>query len=134
MKNKFLIGVLLTSSLLTANDSLAEHQKIVHQKMLQMNEAMITIQSGFLTKNIQKINDGGLKLIDVIKNVKAAPQTDVYQASNDIHLTQTKSKSIVKNVEKMMKSFEKGDKYKALNHYTSVTKQCMSCHAKIRKW
>ena len=102
--------------------------------MAQMNKAMITIQSGFLTKNLQKIKDGGITLIDVIKNVKPAPEGDIYKESNNLHLTQSKSKSIVNNVEKMIKSFDKGDKYKALEYYTSVTKQCMSCHAKIRKW
>lgn len=133
MTNKILIGLLVVSSVLSAGDKL-EQQKIVQEEMVQMNKAMMTIQSGFLTKNAQKIKDGGLTLINVIKNVKAPVRTGVYEESKDLHLTQTKSKSIINNTQKMIDSFEKGNKYKALDHYTLVTKQCVSCHAKIRKW
>ena len=108
--------------------------------MQDMAKNMLRIQNGFFYNNFDMIKLGGVKVADAI--VKVEPplsekeEKDVMTRfmNNKVKMTNKIKNSIKRKLEHMIERFAKGDKVQALQYYMGITKECMKCHAKLRKW
>lgn len=108
--------------------------------MQNMATYMTKIQNGFFYNNFDMIKLGGAKVADIIENVQPPlsekEEKDVMtRFMNDkVKMTMKIKNSIRRKLERMIEEFSKGDKIQALQNFTGVTKECMKCHTKLRKW
>jgi len=105
-----------------------------------MAKYMLKIQNGFFYNNFDMIKLGGVKVADVIDRVEPPlsekEEKDVMTRfmNNKVKMTNKIKHSIKRKVERMIERFSKGDKVQALQNYMGITKECMKCHTKLRKW
>ena len=132
MVKKFLIIMALGVSLFAGDKT--DDKTARQEAMRGMEAAMAVIQKGFLTKNGALIKEGATTLSTLVTHVSPPKNDESLKESYDTSLTQEKADGIYADARRLMDSFEAGDTYKALEHHTSITKKCISCHAKIRKW
>jgi hypothetical protein len=105
-----------------------------------MAKAMQNIQNGFFYNNFDMIKLGGIEVADTIMKVEPPlserEEKDVMTRfmNNKVKMTQKIQKKIKRRMQKMIERFAKGDKIQALQNFMNVTKDCMSCHKKLRKW
>lgn len=108
--------------------------------MQNMAKYMTKIQNGFFYNNFDMIKLGGAKVADIIENVQPPlsekEEKDVMTRfmNNKVKMTMKTKNSIRRKLERMIEEFSKGDKIQALQNFTGVTKECMKCHTKLRKW
>lgn len=108
--------------------------------MQDMAKYMLKIQNGFFYNNFDMIKLGGVKVADII--VKVEPplsekeEKDVMTRfmNNKVKMTNKTKNSIKRKIERMIERFSKGDKVQALQNYMGITKECMKCHTRLRKW
>ena len=108
--------------------------------MQDMAKYMQKIQKGFFYNNFDMIKLGGAKVADIIERVEPPlsekEEKDVMTRflNNKVKMTHKIKNSIKRKLERMIERFSKGDKIEALQNYMGVTKECMKCHRKLRKW
>jgi len=105
-----------------------------------MAKAMQNIQNGFFYNNFDMIKLGGLEVAETIMKVEPPlsekEEKDVMTRfmNNKVKMTQKIQKKIKRRMQKMIDRFAHGDKIQALQNFMNVTKDCMACHKKLRKW
>ena len=135
MKKTFLISVVAIS--LFAK-SYTQEDRI--KDMQDMAKYMGKIQQGFFYNNFDMIKLGGAKVADIIEKVRPPlsekEEKDVMTRfmNNKVKMTMKIKNSIRRKLERMIEEFSRGDKIQALQNFTGVTKECMKCHTKLRKW
>ena len=108
--------------------------------MQEMAKYMLKIQNGFFYNNFDMIKLGGVKVADIIDRVEPPlsekEEKDVMTRfmNNKVKMTNKIRHSIKRKVERMIEGFSRGDKVQALQNYMGITKECMKCHTKLRKW
>ena len=108
--------------------------------MQDMAKYMLKIQNGFFYNNFDMIKLGGVKVSDIIDRVepplseKEEKDVMTHFMNNKVKITNKIKNSIKRKTERMIERFSKGDKIQALQNYMGITKECMKCHAKLRKW
>ncbi len=103
--------------------------------MQQMEKAVQQMQKGFLYNNIKDIEDGATllkkhtsKIEPPVKNADEFSKNYAYQT------TKREAKKIISLANESVKEFKEHRPKQAMNSFTKVLKQCMTCHARIRKW
>lgn len=128
----FIIGLLSMAASLDAKDKRAE----LMMDMKLMQDAMEEIQSGGLYNNIDVMKSGVVNLQKAIKSLASEdvkeilPKDKVYA-----YKFAQKTASMLKLYsDDLIDSAKDGRMYDALNDYTQLLSQCMSCHIRIRQW
>ncbi len=108
--------------------------------MQEMAKYMLKIQNGFFYNNFDMIKLGGVKVADAIERVEPPlsekEEKDVMTRfmNGKVKMTNKIKNSIKRKIERMIERFSKGDKTQALQNYMGITRECMKCHTKLRKW
>ena len=132
--------LLITATLLTLLQAKEYTQEDRIKDMQDMAKYMAKIQQGFFYNNFDMIKLGGAKVADIIEKVRPPlsekEEKDVMTRfmNNKVKMTMKIKNSIRRKLERMIEEFSKGDKIQALQNFTGVTKACMKCHTKLRKW
>ena len=53
---------------------------------------------------------------------------------NTLAFAKTQAKDITNLADKIVDTFEKGDRYNAANNYLQILSKCLSCHQTVRSW
>ena len=136
MTKLFLIATLTSITLLAKPYTQEDRIK----DMQQMAKYMLKIQNGFFYNNFDMIKLGGVKVADSIERVEPPlsekEEKDVMTRfmNNKVKMTNKIKHSIKRKIEHMIERFSKGDKTQALQYYMGITRECMKCHTKLRKW
>ncbi|MBN2824248.1 MAG: cytochrome C [Campylobacterales bacterium] len=138
MRKKMVWVALALSTSLWAAGSYDSAQRI--KDMQVMAKAMQDIQNGFFYNNFDMIKEGSDRLADAVERVQPpleeAEEKDVMTryANNKVQMTNGIKKQINQKIKTMLERFEAGDAQQAIQAYTKITKECMSCHTQLRKW
>jgi hypothetical protein len=134
---KIISGLLILGCTLIASDE-AKISKERIEAMRSMESAMATIQKGFLYNDV-RIVEKGVKVLKE-KSVHLEPPLrgdDLLLNKKETYKYKfAKKQSYRMNIyaDDLQKDFYNGEKKQAMYAYTKILKQCMSCHARIRKW
>lgn len=108
--------------------------------MNEMAAAMNTIQSGFFYNNYDTVASGVEKLRDAVVRVQA-PAEEVQEKdlmakymNQKVQMTNKIVKKINKKSLTILERFKDGDSAQALQEYTKIMGQCMTCHREMRNW
>jgi len=127
-----MIGSIINAKPYTQQDRILDMQT--------MASAMQEIQNGFFYNNFDMIKEGSIKLSDTIVKIKPPleelEEKDIMTryTNNKVKLTNKIRKKIEKKTEDLLERFKAGDTIEAIQAYTKITKECMSCHTQLRKW
>ena len=129
--------VLVFSTLMFAQEYTKEHRV---KDMQIMAEAMSSIETGFLYNNRDLVEAGVIKLSDAIRRVEPPleereekdPMTRYL--SQKVQFTNKITKRIDRKAKIILERFKSGDISQAVQAYTKIIKQCLSCHTQIRHW
>jgi hypothetical protein len=133
---KVILSLTLLTTLLSANDTTISKERI--EAMRAMESAMATIQKGFLYNDL-RIVEKGIKVLKE-RSIHLEPPLSgdekLLNKKESYKYKYTKKQSTRMNIyaDDIQKDFYNGEKKQAMYAYTKILKQCMSCHARIRKW
>lgn len=128
------LGVFLAGSLNAAEK--ADPRLELMKEMRTMMDAMEQIQRGGLYSSGDEMKQGVKKLQGTLKSLESEdvkailPKDQVYAykfAQKTAHMLRLYSDDLIASV-------EAGRMDNALDDYTQLLKQCMSCHIRIRNW
>ena len=134
---KLTLSLLLLSISITAN---AYTQEDRIKDMQIMAKAMQNIQNGFFYNNFDMIKLGGVTVAETIEKIEPPlsekEEKDAMSRIMNARVTTTNKikRKVKQSMGRMIDEFANGDKVGALTNFVNVTKQCMSCHKKLRKW
>ena len=132
---KILISVAISSSLLLAEDAVPTSQKSIMQ---EMEISLAVIQKGFLYNDATLVKGGVASLQKNAKDIEPPSKADeeVFGKGNTYSYKYAKQQSAKISMlsQDILVSYEKGEKYTAMNKYKETLKQCLACHKKIRRW
>ena len=105
-----------------------------------MAKAMADIEAGFLYNNGDLVEVGVIKLSDAIRRVKPPleekeekdPMTRYM--NRKVQFTNKITKKIDKKAKLILERFNDKDISQAVQAYTKVIKECISCHTQLRHW
>jgi len=131
MKNILLSAVLLSGVLFAQ-----EHIQLDRMKNMQnMETALATIQKGFLFNNINVVKNGVKDLKVTAMHTESFIKEGVNKEGfNTLVYARKQAKDITELADKILLTFEKGDRYNAANNYLQVLSKCLSCHQTVRSW
>lgn len=138
MKKVLISFVVLLSLAVAENKTYTQADRILD--MQKMAQAMQDIQSGFFYNNLDIVKAGTEDLKKTIVKIRPIDSElntkDVYERwMNDNNaMTKRIQRDIQNRSEVILKRFENGDPQQALQEYGKITRQCMKCHVKLRKW
>lgn len=108
--------------------------------MQEIASAMNTIQSGFFYNNYNTVASGVELLRDSIARVQVPVEELEEQDLMARYMNQRiqVSDKIIKKINKksltLLQRFKSGDSTQALQEYTKIMGQCLSCHRELRNW
>ena len=124
-----LTGIVLTSSAF----GYSQEERI--KDMRAMEDGMQQMQKGFLYNNLQDIQKGAELLKKHTAKIEPPVEgADAFKRSYAYDLTKREAKKIIKLADEAVKEYKDHRARQAMNNYTKILKQCMTCHARIRKW
>ncbi len=138
MKKKIVAVALALSTSLWATGSYNTADRI--KDMQTMAKAMQDIQNGFFYNNFDMIKEGANRLADAVERtqppLEEEEEKDVMTryVNNKVQMTNGIKKQINQKIKTLLERFEAGDAKQAIQAYTKITKECMSCHTQLRKW
>ncbi len=108
--------------------------------MQSLAKAMQEIQTGFFYNNADLVNEGAIKLSDIIVRIQP-PLSEVEEKdpmtrymNNKVKLSNKIKKKIDDKARIIIERFRDGDPKEAADAYTDVLDKCMECHIQIRQW
>lgn len=134
---KKLILILIFTTLTFAQDYTKQNRI---DDMQIMAEAMANIEAGFLYNNNDLVEAGVIKLSDAIRRVEPpleeAEEKDAMTRymNQKVQFTNKITKKIDKKAKIILERFKDNDIAQAVQAYTKIIKQCISCHTQIRHW
>lgn len=128
--------ILLTAVLLGGLSFGQEHFNPDRMKNMQeMETALATIQKGFLYNNIIVVKNGVKDLKIATMHTESFIKEGVNKEGvNTLAFAKTQAKDITNLADKIVDTFEKGDRYNAANNYLQILSKCLSCHQTVRSW
>ena len=129
---KILLAVILLSGLSFGQ----AHFNLDRMKNMQaMETALATIQKGFLYNNINVVKNGVKDLKITTMHTKSFIKEGVNKEGvNTLVFAKMQAKEITELADKIIFTFEKGDRYNAANNYLQILSKCLSCHQTVRSW
>ncbi len=134
MFHKGILVVLASMTLLSVNASAYSDKERIND-MQMMEKATQQMQKGFLYNNISDIK-AGAALLKKHAAVIQPPikQGETYKNNYAYTVTKREAKEMIKYTDEAVANYEAFKPKQAMNSFTKVLKQCMTCHARIRKW
>lgn len=134
---KIIVATLLSLSTLMGSEYTKEDRI---KDMHEMAQAMDSIQSGFFFNNYDSVAAGVDKLRNAIVKVQP-PVEEVAEKdmlakymNQKVQMTDKIVKKINKRSFTLLERFKDGDSAQALQEYSKIMAQCMTCHREIRNW
>ncbi len=140
MKRSVVIIALCTIALYSQEKIEAYTQAKRIADMQKMAQAMQDIQTGFFYNNVDIVKAGAATLMATIEHVgptiEELNNKDIYEQYmlNGEKMTHKIKSKIARRAKEVYDRFTSGDAVQALQAYTSIAKQCMKCHVRLRKW
>ena len=137
MKNikKSIFALSLLTTFFSASAFGYSHQDRI-KDMRMMEQGLQQMQKGFLYNNLQDIQKGA----ELLKKHTAKIEPPVDEVANSFKrsyaydLTKREAKKIIKLAEDAVIKYQEHRTKQAMNDFTKILKQCMTCHTRIRKW
>jgi len=132
---KVLLIVAMATMLFSADSSDKNRAQLVHD-MKSMTSAMEEIQRGGLYNCSDCMKDGVKKLKEGLKSISSVdaqyflPEHQGYAYK----FVQKRAKMINMYADDLVETINQGHMDEALEDYTQILRQCMSCHLRIRSW
>ena len=131
MKKALLVSILVSSVLFG--------QEVLHpdrmKNMQDMETAMSEIQKGFLFDNVNVVKNGVKHLKVTIGHTESFIKEGVNKEGfNSLIYAKKQAADIDALADKIMLTFEQGDKYNSANNYLKVLSKCLTCHQTVRSW
>jgi len=124
-----LTGVVLTTSAF----GYSQEERI--KDMRAMEDGVQQMQKGFLYNNLQDIQKGAELLKKHTAKIEPPVEgADEFKRSYAYDLTKREANKIIKLADDAVKEYKEHRPRQAMNNFTKILKQCMTCHARIRKW
>ena len=132
MKKVLLAAVLLSGVLFAAEGLQPDRMK----NMQEMETALSEIQKGFLFNNINVVKNGVKHLKKTTLHTESFIKEGTVnkQGVNTLVYAQSQAKDITGLADRIVETFEKGDRYGAANNYLQILSKCLSCHQTVRSW
>ncbi len=101
-----------------------------------MEQALQQMQKGFLYNNLKEIREGAELLKKHTARIEPPGEdgADSFKRNYAYDITKREAKKIIKLADAAVKDYKDHRPKQAMNNYTKILKQCMTCHARIRKW
>ena len=124
----------LISSLYCTNAfAYSDEERIKDMQM--MEQGLQQMQKGFLYNNLDDIQKGAeLLKKHTVKIEPPVEGADEFKKSYAYDLTKREAKKIINFADDAVERYKNHKPKQAMNSFTKVLKQCMTCHARIRKW
>jgi len=131
---KGLLAFSLTGVILT-NNAFGYSQEERIKDMRAMEDGLQQMQKGFLYNNLQDIQKGAELLKKHTAKIEPPVEgADEFKRSYAYDLTKREAKKIIKLADEAVNEYKDHRARQAMNSFTKILKQCMTCHARIRKW
>ncbi len=126
----FLLGALVSTTAFAYSD--ADRIK----DMTMMEQAVQQMQKGFLYNNLKDISEGAKLLKEHTSRIEPpiSKDADTFKRSYAYDITKREAKKIINLANSSVKKYKEHRPKQAMNEFTKILKQCMTCHARIRKW
>ena len=134
IRTRLLALSLATACLATTASAYSNEERI--KDMQLMEQAIQQMQKGFLYNNLQDIQAGA----ELLKKHTAKIEPPVDEKANSFkrnyayNITKREAKKIISLADDAVELYKEHRPKQAMNSYTKILKQCMTCHARIRKW
>ncbi len=132
---KIVLSIVLLGTLMFADEYTAEDRI---KDMQELDTAMSLIQKGFMYSELSYIKEGVQGIKDNAISVEPPLKGDEKHFKKDetfsYRYTKRETARMIVHADDIVQDFQEGNEKQALNTYTKMLKQCMSCHAKIRAW
>lgn len=104
--------------------------------MQMMEQAVQQMEKGFLYNNLQDITKGAALLKKHTQKIEppVSKDADSFKRNYAYDITRREAKKIIQLADESVKQYKENRPKQAMNSYTKILKQCMTCHARIRKW
>ncbi len=121
---------------LFATSAFAYSQEERIKDMQMMEQGLQQMQKGFLYNNIQDIQKGAELLKKHTTKIEPPvdESADSFKRSYAYDLTKREAKKIINFANDAVNKYKEHRPKQAMNSFTKILKQCMTCHARIRKW
>ena len=131
MKKALLLSVLVSSVLFGQEVLYPDRMK----NMQEMETAMADIQKGFLFDNVNVVKNGVKHLKVTIAHTESFIKEGVNKEGfNSLLYAKKQASDIEALADKILLTFEQGDKYNSANNYLKVLSKCLTCHQTVRSW
>ena len=129
---RILLSAILLSGVLFAQEHIQPDRM---KNMQNMETALSTIQKGFLFNNINVVKNGVEDLKITTQHTESFIKEGVNKEGfNTLIYAKKQARDITELADKILETFEKGDRYGAANTYLQVLSKCLSCHQTVRSW
>ncbi len=130
------IGSLMLLTGVFAGSLFAYSQEDRIKDMRAMEEGTQQMQKGFLYNNLQDITQGAELLKKHAARIEPPVEKDAdsFKRNYAYDVTKREAKKIISLAESAVKNYKEHRSKQAMNDFTKILKQCMTCHARIRKW
>ncbi len=129
-----LIALTLSTLFATSVHAYSQQERIEDMRMMEKGLQMM--QKGFLYNNLTDIEAGAALLKKHTSKIEPPvdKETDAFKRSYAYDLTKREAKKIINFADDAVAKYKEHRPKQAMNSFTKVLKQCMTCHARIRKW
>jgi len=108
-------------------------EKRIHV-MKNLEEAMATVQKGYLYNNLHIVTQGAEKLKMHAADVKSFEVETTGSSFDAKQYAINEASAITSLANDMVDSFKKGQKAKSMIAYQNTLNRCVTCHKIVRKW
>ena len=131
-----IVTALSMTTMLAATHACAYSAQERIDDMRAMESALQQMQKGFLYNNLKDIEAGAELLKTHAARIEppVSSDTDSFKRSYAYDLTKREAAKIISYADDAVEEYKKHKPKKAMNDFTKILKQCMTCHARIRKW
>jgi len=128
MKKLIILGLLASS--LFAQSALEKRMHV----MKNLEQAMATVQKGYLYNNLAIVTKGANKLKMHAADVKSFEVATDGSSFDAQQYAINEASAITSLANDMVDSFKKGQKSKSMIAYQNTLNRCVTCHKIVRKW
>ncbi len=134
IRTRLLTLSLMTACMATTIYAYSNEERI--EDMQQMEKAVQQMQKGFLYNNLQDIQTGAELLKKHTAKIEPPLKSDddSFKRNYAYSITKREAKKIISLADDAVRLYKEHRPKQAMNSYTKILKQCMTCHARIRKW
>ncbi len=105
------------------------------QTMQNLETGISTIQKGIMYNNHGIVEQGVKKLVYNAKDIESFQiRHSTGKQFDEKKFANNEAKALEMLAKKILKDFDSGNKEQVLDTYQKLQRQCVTCHALVRKW